>query len=296
MGVRPRGGLAAGDPRRRARVGRAAAGDRPAEEAGRRTRPLGRPPRPRARRPGLRPGEDGADERSSRHQPAGAVRLRRRGSRLRQLGDPRDRRLRRAEGALAGAAAGRRDDLGLLDDRARERRLRPDAAEDPRRPRRRRVGHRRPQVVLLERLDRRLPDPDGGHRPRCAAARPRLDVRRSHRHPRRRHRARRGDDGAPEPPSWAKYGNHAEIYYRDVRLPAEALLGGRRRGLQDRPAAALPRPHPPLHALARGLPARLRHALRALAEPRIRTARCWPTSRRYRTGSRTRRRRWRRPD
>jgi acyl-CoA dehydrogenase len=27
-------------------------------------------------------------------------------------------------------------------------------------------------------------------------------------------------------PSWGRYGGHAEIYYRDVRLPAEALLGG----------------------------------------------------------------------
>jgi acyl-CoA dehydrogenase len=32
--------------------------------------------------------------------------------------------------------------------------------------------------------------------------------------------------------SWARYGNHAEIYYRDVRLPAAALLGGRGEGFK----------------------------------------------------------------
>jgi acyl-CoA dehydrogenase len=30
--------------------------------------------------------------------------------------------------------------------------------------------------------------------------------------------------------SWAKYGNHAEIHYRDVRLPADALLGAQGAG------------------------------------------------------------------
>ena len=46
----------------------------------------------------------------------------------------------------------------------------PTLLHDPRRARRRRVGHQRPQVVLLQRLDRRLPDRDGRHRPRGAAA------------------------------------------------------------------------------------------------------------------------------
>ena len=79
-----------------------------------------------------------------------------------------------------------------------ERRLRSDAAEDARGPRRRRVGHQRPQVVLeLQRLDRRLPDRHGGHRPRCAPAPARLDVHRPDRHAGREHHARRADDGAP---------------------------------------------------------------------------------------------------
>ena len=62
---------------------------------------------------------------------------------------------------------------------------------------------------------------------------------------------------------FGRYGGHAEIVYEDVRVPADALLGGARRGLPDRPAPARPGPHPPLHALARRLPARLRHAVRA---------------------------------
>ena len=43
--------------------------------------------------------------------------------------------------------------------------LRSDPARDPGGARRRRVGHRRAQVVLVQRLDRRLPHRDGGHRP-----------------------------------------------------------------------------------------------------------------------------------
>ena len=66
--------------------------------------------------------------------------------------------------AVPGAAAGRADPVVLLDDRA-ERRLGPDAAGDPGLPGRGRVGARRPQVVLLERGDRRVPDRDGRDRP-----------------------------------------------------------------------------------------------------------------------------------
>ena len=65
---------------------------------------------------------------------------------------------------------------------------------------------------------------------------------------------------------FGRIGGHSEILYEDVRVPAEALLGARGRGLPDRPAAPRPGPHPPLHALAGRLAARLRHALRARAD------------------------------
>ena len=52
----------------------------------------------------------------------------------------------------------------------------PTLLQTPRRARGRRVGHQRPQVVLLQRLGRGLPDRDGGHQPRRAAAPARLDA------------------------------------------------------------------------------------------------------------------------
>ena len=67
----------------------------------------------------------------------------------------------------------------------------PTPLRTPRGPRRRRVGHQRPQVVLHQRLDRRLPDRHGGHRPRRAAAPARVDVHRPGRHAGREHRPRR---------------------------------------------------------------------------------------------------------
>ena len=62
--------------------------------------------------------------------------------------------------------------------------LGPDRAAHARRARRRRLGPQRPQVVLLERLDRRLPDRHGGDRSRRAAPPARVDVHRAGRHAR----------------------------------------------------------------------------------------------------------------
>ena len=158
---------------------------------------------------------------------------------------------------------------------------------------RRRVGDQRPQVVHLQRLDRRLPDRDGGHRPRGAAAPARVDVHRRRRHARSTDRARRGHDGA------------SLGQLRPLRQPRRDPLRGRPparrraarpagRRLPDRPAAPVPGPDPSLHALARGGPPGVRHAVRALAVPlRARLARC-PSTRPSRTGSPTPRPRCRR--
>ena len=105
-----------------------------------------------------------------------------------------------AEARLRRPAARRRAALGVLDDRAGRRRVGPDGDPDARGPRRRRVGHQRPQVVQLQRVARGLPDRDGGHRPRRAAPPARLDVHRPGRHARREHPPRRPDHGVPGRP------------------------------------------------------------------------------------------------
>ena len=142
----------------------------------------------------------------------------------------------------------------------------PTLLQTTRGPRRRRVRHQRPQVVLDQRLGRRLPDRDGGHRPRRAAAPARLDDHRRRRHAGREHRPRHPDDGAPG------------RALRALRRPRRDRLRGRARarrraarqggrGLPDRPAPARAGAHPPLHALARRVAAGVRHALRARRLP-----------------------------
>ena len=78
---------------------------------------------------------------------------------------------RRAEGEVPAPAVRRHGHELLRHDRARGRRLGPDADPDPRRAGRRRVGDQRPQVVHLQRPPRQLRDPDRAHRgqPRAAA-------------------------------------------------------------------------------------------------------------------------------
>ena len=63
--------------------------------------------------------------------------------------------------------------------------------------------------------------------------------------------------------------NHNHIIYNDVRVPARppARPGGRRQGAG--PAAPRRRSHPPRHAHHRPVQARLRHDVRAGAEPRV---------------------------
>ena len=161
------------------------------------------------------------------------------------------------------------------------------------RARRRRLRHQRPQVVLVQRVDRRLPHRHGGHRPRRSPLPARLDVPRRRRHRGRRDRARRGDDGAPAPTRSPSTATTPRSATTTCACPGRRCSAPRARAssiAQQR----LSRADPPLHALARRLPARLRHALRVRAHARARTGPSWPTSRRSRTGSPIRRRRWRR--
>ena len=143
--------------------------------------------------------------------------------------------------------------------------LRPDAAADARGRGRRRLGHQRPQVVLHQRLGRRLPDRHGGHRPRRAPLPARVDVHRAGRHAGREDRARRADDGAPVRALRRLRRARRDPLRGRARAEGRAARRARRR-LPDRPAAARPGPHPPLHALARRVAARVRHAVRARAD------------------------------
>ena len=109
-------------------------------------------------------------------------------------------------------------------------------------------------------------------------------------HPRGGRRARHPDHGAPR-------GGHG-LRRRALRgaLPRRPRAGGephrgRGRRLPARPEAAGPRAHPPLHALARAVAPRLRHALRARRSRGTPTGRCSRRSRWCRTGSRRRPRR-----
>ena len=92
--VRARGDLAARDARPRLRP--AHARDGAAAGGGQGARPVGGAPRPRARRPGLRPGQARPHARDPRHDADRAVRVRQPGAGLGQLGDPRAGRHRRS--------------------------------------------------------------------------------------------------------------------------------------------------------------------------------------------------------
>ena len=151
----------------------------------------------------------------------GADRLRLPGARHRQRRDHRPLRHRRAEGALPAAAARRRDLLLLLDDRAARRR-RPDDVHDARGQGRRRVGHQRLEVLLLQRQDGVVPHRHGGDQPRRQRVPGHVDVPRADRHARASTScATSASCGEP-----LDEGSHALIHYENVRVPADALLGG----------------------------------------------------------------------
>ena len=100
------------------------------------------------------------------------------------------------------------------------------------------LGHQRPQVVLLERLDRRLPDRHGGHRSRRAAPSARLDVHRAGRHARRDDRARRRRRWSIPPSPSASSAITPRSSTRTSHLGPEALLGDAGRRLPASPSTA----------------------------------------------------------
>ena len=77
------------------------------------------------------------------------------------------------------------------------------------------------------------------------------------------------DVGAMDHPDviYGRFGNHAEILYEDVRVPSRPPDRPRGLGLLARPDTPRSRTHPSLHALARSVPAGLRHDVRASAQP-----------------------------
>ena len=271
--LRARGGRAA-RPRPEPRLGHerpVAHGADPAAQEKVRGGACGPPPRPRARRARLRPGEAGAAQRDPRPQPLRADRLRLPGAGLRQRRDPGPLRHRRAQGALPRAAAAQRDRLGLLDDRAPGR-LRPHPVHRAGRARRRRVGDQRGEVVLVARQLRVLPHPAGGHRPRRHEAQPDVDVRRPGRDARRQHPAATCPStatttAAPTPTSATRR--------PDPRRPPPRRAGA---GLPRRPDPPRRRPHPPRHAHHRTGEEGARHDVRAGAVAHRRKASCSPAS------------------
>ena len=175
----------------------AAQGGRSAEEAGARPRSVGLPPRPRARRRGVRAAQALAHERDPRPFAVGADHLRHPGPRHRQRRDHRPLRDRGAEGALPPAPAQRGGLLLLLHDRT-------PGGSDPTRftTRARKDGDEwvleGMEVLLLQRPHRGLPHRHGRDQPRRERLQGHVDVPGADRHARGGHRAqRRAHGGVP---------------------------------------------------------------------------------------------------
>ncbi len=226
-------------------------------------------------------------ERGDRPLALGPARLRLPGAGRRERRDPVALRHGRAEGALAPAARRRRGALVLLDDGAGRSRVGSDDAAHTRGARRRRVGHRRAQVVLVGSRGSGVRDRHGRHRPGRRAAPARDADRRPGRHARRRDRARDPDDGPPR--TRLDDALRGALHGRPCSGREHARRGGRR--LPHRAEAARPGPHPPRHALARPDAAGLRAHVLATRSSGSRSAARSRRSRRFRTGSPTRRRR-----
>ena len=259
------------------------AGHRPAEGAGPRAGAVGHPPRPRARRQGLRPaqarrcstrssaGRAGRRSCSAARRPTPATprsspttaRPSRRSSYLRPLLD----------GEIFSCYSMTEPHAGAD----------PTHVHDPRRQGRRRVGHQRLEVLLVERQDRRRSS--SSWRSPTPTSAPTRACRCSWCRPTRRASTSCATSGSPA--SRADEGSHALIHYEDVRVPAEPA---RRRGpgVRHRADPARRRPHPPRHADDRPGQQGARHDVRAGAEPRDAGQPASPTSSSCRATSPTR--------
>ena len=215
--VRERG-LADRDRLRRARRGGLPARDQAAAGAREGARPVGRASAAGSRRPGLRPGQARADARDPRHA---------RRTRPRCSATPRPTRGNSEILALAGTPDQKERYLHPLlagDLRSAFSMTEPETAgSDPTLLQTRAVRDGDEWVINGHKwfstngVGRGLPDRDGGHRPRRAAAPARLDDHRRRRHAGREHRPRHPDDGAPG------------RALRALRRPRRDLLRGRAR-------------------------------------------------------------------
>ena len=151
-----------------------------------------------------------------------------------------------AEGEVPAPAGGGRDPVLLRDDRARARgRGRPVDAVDHRDPGRRRVAHRRAQVVHQRRARRGLRDLHGPDQRDAGRTRRRDDV------PGRRGTIRAcAWSGDIDTLDEGLFGGHSEVLFEDCAVGPWSVLGEVDRRVRVRPGAARAGPADALHAVA----------------------------------------------
>ncbi len=198
-GVRRPGADPARTPFRRAPGRRVEAGQASSAGTGEGAGTVGCVPRPGARRERPRAAEARADVGDHRALHDVDDDLRCASARQREHGVARARCHRRAEGALAVAQPARRDLERVRADGAVSRGRRPDRHRDDGDEGRRRVGHRRPQVVHHQRVGLRHRPGVRGDQPRRPPAPARVGVRRADRDTGHGDRARHRHDGASRP-------------------------------------------------------------------------------------------------
>ena len=120
----------------------------------------------------------------------------------------------------------------------------------PRRARRRRVGHQRREVVLVEPALRGVRDRDGRHRPRRVDLPGRVDVPRADRHAGHRTSSATSASAA----SRSARDRTRTCATTTCACPTENVLGGAGPGVRDRADAARWRSHPPRDAHRRHVP------------------------------------------